>query len=115
MKNHFATSVHRDGYIYGFDNDKLCCMDLKRGRVKWKTRRLQKGAIVGLQNRNAIIFTEGGMLALITLKPSEYTELSRFYVFPDEYCLTIPTVANGRIFVRSREEIACYDLTGKFN
>ena len=33
MKNYIATSVLWDGYLYGFDNNKLCCQDLRTGKA----------------------------------------------------------------------------------
>ena len=37
MKNYFATSVLLDGYLYGFNNNKLTCLDFKTGKRKWQT------------------------------------------------------------------------------
>ena len=33
MKNHHSTCVHRDGFLYGYDDNVLRCVDLRKGEV----------------------------------------------------------------------------------
>ena len=49
------------------------------------------------------------MLALAEPSPQGYHEISRFQ-FCEERTWTVPTVADGRLFVRNEREMACYKV-----
>ena len=43
MKNKFNSSVLRNGYIYGLDEQILVCLDVNTGERKWKEGRFGFG------------------------------------------------------------------------
>jgi hypothetical protein len=51
LSNHYSTSVHRDGYLYGFDGrqelgQSLRCVELASGRVMWSVDRFGAGSLL---------------------------------------------------------------------
>ncbi|MFK9827996.1 hypothetical protein ACJENK_25910, partial [Escherichia coli] len=56
-----------------------------------------------------VILSEKGELALVEATPSAYHELGRIRVFRDK-TWNIPTLVNGRAYLRNDREMACYDL-----
>ncbi len=45
MRNHHGGMVIVNGYLYGFDESSLTCLDLKTGDVKWSDRSVGKGSV----------------------------------------------------------------------
>jgi outer membrane protein assembly factor BamB len=108
MKNYFATSVLWDGHLYGFDNNKLACQDIKSGKVKWRASGFNRGSLI-IADGKLIILGASGTLALAEPSPQAFHPISKFQ-FSSERTWTVPTVANGRLFVRDEKELACYAL-----
>ena len=111
MKNHFATSVLHDDYLYGFDNAILKCIDANTGMEKWKTRGFGKGTLM-LADEHLIILSDSGKLGLAEATPSAYNEVSSAEVLSG-LCWTVPTLANGRLYARNENEMVCLDMTGQ--
>ena len=105
MKNYFATSLLVDGYLYGFDNNKLTCLDFRTGKTRWKTGGFNRGSLVAADGK-LIIYSDQGLLALAEISPDSYKELARFK-FCDERTWTVPTLCGGRLFLRNEKELAC--------
>src|SRR5262249_35433199 len=57
MRNHMSTCVLREGYLYGFDEGNLRCIDWKTGDVKWSNPSLGKGSLM-LSDGKLIIMSE---------------------------------------------------------
>src|SRR5207237_9409295 len=73
MKNHHSTCVYRDGFLYGFDDTQLKCIDFRKGVEKagWDSAGIDKGTLI-LADRHLIIQTERGDLALAEATPDEF-------------------------------------------
>ena len=108
MKNHFNSSVLQGDYLYGFDNAILTCIEANTGEEQWRHRGFEKGSLL-LADGHLIILGEGGKLALAEASPNEYREKARFQLFDDK-CWTVPTLAGGKLYLRTQKEMACLDL-----
>ncbi len=108
MKNFFATSVLLDGYLYGFNNNELACLDFRAGNSKWQASGFNRGSLIVADGR-LIILSASGTLALAEPSPQKYKEISKFQ-FSSERTWTVPTVSGGQLFVRDEKELACYLL-----
>lgn len=106
MANHQATSVLLDGYLYGFNDRFLTCMDFATGDVKWKQRGFNRGSLLAAGGRLIIYAERGGALALAAASPEKYQEISQTKVLDDQ-TWTVPTLSAGRLFVRNEKEIVC--------
>lgn len=108
MKNHFNSSVLYNGHLYGFDDATLKCIDANTGEEKWKERGFGKGSLI-LADGKLIILGERGKLAMAEAKPEAYTQLAEAQVI-DGKCWTMPTLANGKLYLRSQKNIISFDL-----
>ena len=108
MKNHFNSSVLQGDYLYGFDNAILTCIKVDTGEEQWRQRGFKKGSLL-LADGYLIILGEGGKLALAEANPTEYREKALFQLFDDK-CWTVPTLAGGKLYLRTQKEMVCLDL-----
>src|SRR5207237_920226 len=76
MQNHISTSVLYEGYLYGFSEQRLRCVDFKTGEVKWDKIGLGKGTLV-IANDSLVVVGDHGQLMLAKASPTAYTEISR--------------------------------------
>ena len=111
MRNHFNSSIHVDGHIYGFDNATLKCLSAETGEVAWAKRGLGKGSLVVSGDR-LVILGDLGLLAVAERTPEAYRELGRMQLVEGSRAWTAPSVSGGRVFVRNLVEMACLDLEG---
>ena len=108
MKNHFNSSVLQGDYLYGFDNAILTCIEVNTGEEQWEHRGFGKGSLL-LADGYLIILGEGGKLALVEANPIKYNEQALFQLFDDK-CWTVPTLAGGKLYLRTQKEMVCLDL-----
>jgi outer membrane protein assembly factor BamB len=111
MKNHFHGVVVADGKLYGFDNAILECLDPDTGEACWAHRGLGKGSLL-LADGKLIALSERGRLALVAIDPTGYREISAFQLVRAR-TWTGPTLAHGRLYVRTEEELMQLDLRGE--
>ncbi|MCK5147404.1 PQQ-binding-like beta-propeller repeat protein [bacterium] len=109
MKNHFNSAVHMDGYMYGFSNATLECQNAETGKRLWRKRGLGKGSLI-VADGKLLVLSDKGSLHVVEATPEKYTELAAAQVIEGK-SWTTPTFADGKLYVRNLEEMACYDLT----
>jgi outer membrane protein assembly factor BamB len=110
MKNKFGSSVLHEGFIYGFDEAILTCIDAATGERKWKGGRYGYGQLL-LASGHLVISSESGEVALVKASPEKYEELARFPALEGK-TWNIPAIADGRLIVRNTTEMACFRITG---
>ncbi len=108
LKNKFNSSVLRDGYVYGLDQQILECLDPKTGEVKWKGGRYGFGQVL-LAGDFLIVLTESGELALVRATPEGPQELARFEAIEGK-TWNIPAIDHGLLLVRNASEMACFRI-----
>ena len=109
MKNKFSSSVFRDGFIYGLDEDILTCLDAATGVRKWKEGRYGYGQLL-LAGAHLVILSGEGEVALVAATPEKYTEVGRFQAIVGK-TWNHPALAQGRLLVRNAGEMACFDIS----
>ncbi|MCZ6747612.1 MAG: PQQ-like beta-propeller repeat protein [Acidobacteria bacterium] len=109
MKNHFNSSVLVGGYLYGFDDGTLKCIDGATGEEKWKQRGFAKGSLLAADG-HLFIFSESGELAVAEVTPEGYRETGRAKPM-DGKTWTMPTLSHGRLYVRDEAELVAFDLS----
>ena len=109
MRTHMSGPVLIDGYLYGFDDNRLACLDWKTGEKKWDEKSPQKGALMAAGNK-LIVMGESGRLAIVEATPSAYKEIAAAQVADGSYW-TMPVLSGGRIYVRnSVGHLVCLDV-----
>ena len=108
FKAKISGPVLKDGYIYGLDENILCCFDPKSGEQKWKRGRYGYGQVL-LVNDMILVTSETGEVALVEANPDEYHEIAKFKAVEGK-TWNHPALCRGLLFVRNDEEAACFDL-----
>lgn len=117
VANHWSTPVHYQGHLYGMFSFKeygtgpLKCVELATGKVKWEQPNFGAGQVI-LTGDTVLALSDKGELVQVAAQPDSYKEVSRAKVVSGK-CWSTPTVADGRIFVRSTKESACFDASAK--
>ena len=113
LSNHYATSVHYNGFLYGFDGRQeqrcnLRCVELKTGKIQWNRERFGAGTIL-LAGNQLLILSERGELIRAPATPAEFKPVARAQILPDQV-RAHPALANGLFYARSTDKLVCADL-----
>jgi outer membrane protein assembly factor BamB len=113
LSNHYATSVHHDGFLYGFDGRQeqgcnLRCVELKTGKIRWSRDRFGAGTIL-LAGDQLFILSERGELIRAPATPTEFKPSARVQILPVQV-RAHPALANGLFYARSTAKLVCVDL-----
>jgi outer membrane protein assembly factor BamB len=108
LENQFSSTVLYGGYLYGFDNSIFMCVDARTGERTWRTRGFGHGSLI-LADARLLVLSDRGSLALVRPTPAEYVEVSRFQAL-DGRAWTMPTLANGILYLRNEREAVAFDL-----
>lgn len=110
LKPSFNDFVVHDGSIYGFDGNIFCCVDAQTGRRRWKEGRYNHGQVLLLAEPSLLlVVSEDGEVILLKANPQEHQEIGRFKAIEGK-TWNHPAIAQGRLYVRNGEEMACYQL-----
>ncbi|MCC7420275.1 MAG: PQQ-binding-like beta-propeller repeat protein [Planctomycetaceae bacterium] len=111
MKNHHGGMVVVDGYVYGFDEAVLTCLDIKTGKVAWKNRSVGKGSVT-FADGHLYCRSEGGEIALVEATPKSYVEKGRFR--PEgrssRPAWAHPVVIAGKLLIRDQDKLIGFDV-----
>ena len=110
LKPSFNDFVVYDGAIYGFDQSIFSCVDLKTGDRKWKKGRYGNGQVLLLADQGLLlVLSDKGEVVLVSANPDAFEELGQFQAVNGK-TWNHPAVAQGRLYVRNAEEMACFEL-----
>lgn len=113
LSNHYATSVHHDGRLYGFHGRQefgpvFRAVDLQGGKVLWSTGRFGAGTVTLAGNR-LVIMRESGELVLAAASPESFQQLAAAQILPPTV-RAYPALADGVLYVRNGDTLAAVDL-----
>ena len=98
------------GYLYGFHDRPgiFKCVEFATGNEMWVSRAPGKGKLI-IAGGQMIIVTESGQLVLAQPSPDGYLQTARSKLLRGT-CYTAPTLANGKLYIRSDEEVVCIEM-----
>jgi outer membrane protein assembly factor BamB len=113
LSNHYATSVHRAGFLYGFhgrqeEGPGLHCVELKTGKVMWSRDQIPAGTIT-LANDYLLLVLEDGRAMLAPASSEGFKSVAEAQILPFGV-RAYPALANGYLYARSKDKLACFDL-----
>ena len=112
MRNHFNSCVLWEGYLYGFDESELKCLDFQTGEEKWSQKGLGKGSLMFADNK-LIIMGDKGDLVIAEASPEGFKEISRAKVLSG-LCWTVPVLSGGKLYCRNHPgDLVCLDVSGQ--
>jgi outer membrane protein assembly factor BamB len=113
MKNHHGGVVLVDGYLYGFNDSILTCLEFSTGKQMWRDRSVGKGAVT-YADGHLYIQGESNIVGLAEASPSGYKETGRFTIADQGLpSWAHPVVSGGRLYVRNQGTLAAYDIKAK--
>jgi outer membrane protein assembly factor BamB len=110
MKNHHGGMVLVDGYLYGYNDLILTCLEFATGKMMWRDRSVGKGSVTYADGR-LYIQSENNLVGLAEANPTAYVEKGRFEI-PDKGMPSWahPVVSDGRLYVRNQDTLLVYDI-----
>jgi len=113
MQNHHGGVVLVDGYLYGFNNSILTCLEFATGKLMWRDRSVGKGSL-SYADGNLYLLSEDNVAGLAVATPTGYQERGRFEI-PDQGLPSWahPVVSDGRLYIRNQRALASYDIRAR--
>lgn len=113
MQNHHGGMVLVNGYLYGFSNQILTCLEFGTGKVMWKNRSVGKGSLTYADGM-LYLFSENNVVGLADANPKEYVERGRFQVADQGWpSWAYPVVIGGKLYIRNQKTLTAYDVKAK--
>lgn len=110
MRNHFNSCVLHNGFLYGFDEIELKCLEWNTGKEKWAHRGLGKGSLV-LAGDKLIVLSDNGKLVVATASDKGFQPVAEAKVLGGK-CWTSPVLAGGHIYCRNAAgDLVCVDVS----
>jgi len=115
LMNQHGGVVRIGDYVYGTNQTVLVCVDLKTGAAKWQQRSVGRGSITAADGHLYVRAQDSGAVALVEATPDAYREKGRFTPpdRSDKLAWPHPVVAGGRLYLRDKETLLCYDIKAK--
>ncbi len=113
MKNHHGGVVLIDGYLYGYNDSILTCLEFATGKVMWRDRAVGKGSVT-YADGNLYLQGEQNTVGLAQATPSGYVEKGRFSI-PDKGLPSWahPVISDGKLYVRNQDMLMVYDIKAR--
>ncbi len=110
MQNHHGGVVLLGGYLYGFNNAILTCLEFATGKMMWRHRSVGKGSLA-VADGHLYILSEDHVVGLAEASPAGYRERGRFSI--KDFGLnswSYPVISNGRLYIRNEQTLTSYDV-----
>jgi outer membrane protein assembly factor BamB len=108
LKAKFSNPVLKDGYLYGFSENLLVCLQAGTGKLMWRGKKYGYGRIL-VCGEQLIILGNTGILSVVDASPKYFHEVFSESLLSDTRCWNGPALTNGYLIARNGEEIACFD------
>jgi outer membrane protein assembly factor BamB len=117
-----STPIIFQGHVYAAKSQSgpLFCADLATGQIKWTSPEKEDYAGNSF-NSASLILADGKVLmdghpdqlSIVRAAPERFDLLGRTKVAPGNLRAATPVIADGRIFLRGKDALVCYDLRAK--
>src|SRR6185503_11858447 len=113
MKNHHGGVVLVKGYIYGYNDSILTCLEFASGKMVWRDRSVGKGAVT-YADGHLYILGEDNIVGLVEATPAGYREKGRFSIADQGLpSWAHPVVSGGRLYIRNQGTLTSYDVRAR--
>ena len=113
MMNHHGGVVLLNGYLYGFNNSILSCIEFATGKTVWRDRSVGKGTLTYADGL-LYLLGENNVVGLADASPTGYKERGRFQIVDQGWpSWAHPVVCGGRFYIRNQGTLACYDIKAR--
>ncbi|MEP7340462.1 MAG: PQQ-binding-like beta-propeller repeat protein [Acidobacteriota bacterium] len=113
MQNHHGGLVLVNGYLYGFSNSILTCLEFATGKKMWADRSVGKGSLTYADGM-LFLLGEDHTVGLAEASPSGYKEKGRFSITDlGKPSWAHPVAAGGKLYIRNQNTLTSYDVKAK--
>ncbi len=109
FRPYFNDGALYKGFYYGFDGERLACIDIATGERRWEGKRYGGQLLLLADMETLLVLSDTGDVALVPATPERFSETARFKAVSGK-TWSNPVVAHGRLFVRNAAEAACFEL-----
>jgi outer membrane protein assembly factor BamB len=110
MQNHHGGVVLVNGYLYGYSNFNLTCLEFATGRMIWRHRSVGKGSLT-YADGSLYVLSEFNIVGLVEATPNGYIEKGRFQIADSGFpSWAHPVVSGGRLYIRNQGTLAAYAI-----
>lgn len=109
FRPYFNDCVAHEGYIYGYDGNRLNCVDGATGERVWQGERYSGQVMLIADMEMLLVMSEDGEVILLKASPEAPEEVARFAAL-DGKTWNHPVIANGMLLLRNAAEAACIEL-----
>lgn len=116
LRAHHATPVHKNGYLYGYDDTRgdLVCFDLRAGKPVdgWSADKLiEKGSVILADDKYLVMLSEKGDLAIAEATPTQFDLIWKGKkTLNGKQNWAQPVLVDGRLYLRDDEKIVCLEV-----
>ncbi len=113
VKNRHGGMVLVNGYLYGFSEPLLTCIEFATGRKMWANRSVGKGSLTYADGM-LYLLSEQNVVGLAEANPNAYVEKSRFSI-PDQgkNSWAYPVVIGGKLYIRNQGTLTAYNVKAR--
>ena len=112
MKNHHGGIVLVNGYLYGYSDSILTCMEFATGKVMWRNRSVGKGSLA-YADGNLYLLSESNVVGLAAATPTGYEEKGRFEISDQGWPSWAHPLWREAAYIRNQGTLASYDIRGQ--
>jgi outer membrane protein assembly factor BamB len=105
-----GSPIIHDGHVYLMCGGKHHCVELATGKISWLENEVNSTITSPILADGKLLVYEnnGSHLRMVKAQPGEYVQLARTKI--EGMGCTSPALSNGRLIVRQKDKLACFDL-----
>ena len=105
-----SSPVIYEGHAYLFEDSEHRCVNLESGKVAWSQKVASTiTSPVVADGKIFVVMNNGNNLLMLKATPADRVELGKANV--RALWIPTPSIADGKVFLRHRDRVRCYDLT----
>jgi outer membrane protein assembly factor BamB len=113
MQNHHGGVILVNGFLYGFNNSILTCLEWATGKMMWRHRSVGKGSLAYAEG-HLYIQSEDNVVGLAEASSAAYREKGRFSIADQGLpSWAHPVVTGGTLYIRNQRTLAAYDVRAR--
>jgi outer membrane protein assembly factor BamB len=112
LKEYTTTPVLVGPHLVGHDAraERLVCLGVADGQTAWTSPRLGRYFSLLAAGDTVLALNNDGELFALKAGGDDYTQLAKWRVSDQKGTWAHPAVAGGKLFVKDKERLLCYDL-----
>ena len=108
LKTPMNSAVLWKGFLYGFNDADLSCVEWATGELKWSERGVRRGSLVVADNC-LLTLSENGKWTVASASSEAFRPIMQAQVMSGR-CWTSPVLSHGLLYVRNAQgEAVCFD------